>query len=168
MSSAVGSGPTDMIDLTPACAVTGALIAALDDDELRLPTPCEGYDVAGLVDHLHVVAEGDLDRLAATWRDPTAWVGSSDLGVELPNATWGRIALTEVVVHGWDLARATGRPIAFDEVTLRATLAHVLEFVPRAPLPQLWGTPVRLPQDAPLLDRVVAATGRQDLHMPAE
>ncbi|WP_433801280.1 TIGR03086 family metal-binding protein [Actinomycetospora sp. CA-084318] len=147
-----------MIDLAPACTVTGTLIASLDESELGLATPCPEYDVRGLLGHLDVVAPGGLDRLAAIWRDPAAWVGHGELG--LPNATWGRIALTEVVVHGWDLAQATGRPIAFDEETLRATLEHVLEFVPRAPVPQLWGTPVVLPSDAPLLDRIVAATGR--------
>ncbi|MEJ2869478.1 maleylpyruvate isomerase N-terminal domain-containing protein [Actinomycetospora sp. OC33-EN08] len=161
-------------DLTPACRTTGALIAALDDAELGLPTPCDEYDVAGLLAHLDLVAGGGagnedqraelpaaLERLAVAWGDPAAWEGSTTAGVELPNATWGRIALTEVVVHGWDLARATGRTIAFDDRTLRVTLEHVLDFVPRAPLPQLWGTPMVLPDGAPLLDRIAAATGRR-------
>jgi hypothetical protein len=115
MSPGAGAGPTAMLDLTPACTVTGALIASLDDAELHLPTPCAEYDVAGLLGHLDVIAPGGLDRLARRWQDPAAWEGSADPGVELPNATWGRIALTEVVVHGWDLAlldrvvAATGR-----------------------------------------------------------
>ncbi|MDL5154416.1 TIGR03086 family metal-binding protein [Actinomycetospora termitidis] len=166
-----------MIDLTSACRSTGALIATLDDADLTRPTPCAEYDVAGLLVHLDLVAGGGvedtdradprvgvpvaLERLAVAWRDPAAWRGSTTAGVDLPNATWGRIALTEVVVHGWDLAQATGRTITFDDATLRATLEHVLDFVPRAPLPQLWGTPTALSDDAPLLDRVVAATGRR-------
>ena len=180
MSRRPGAGPTGMVDLTPACRVTGALIAGLHDDELRLETPCDGLDVAALVDHLDLVARGSvdltvepsppdprpslpaaLDRLAVGWSHPVRWEGSTDAGVELPNATWGRIALTEVVVHGWDLARAVGRPVSFDDETLRVTLEHVLDFVPRAPVPQLWGTPATLPDDAPLIDRIVAATGRR-------
>lgn len=182
MSPRPGAGPTGMLDLTPACRVTGTLIADLRDDELRLPTPCDELDVAALVDHLDLVARGfvdltvepsppvpdprptlpaALDRLAESWNHPGRWKGSTDAGIDLPNATWGRIALTEVVVHGWDLARAVGRPVSFDDETLRVTLDHVLDFVPRAPVPQLWGTPATLPDDAPLLDRIVAATGRR-------
>ncbi|WP_312030294.1 TIGR03086 family metal-binding protein [Actinomycetospora sp. TBRC 11914] len=187
-----------MPDLTPACEATAALVAALHDDELALPTPCDALDVAGVVAHLDLAGQGFavigrhgddepappygpdrgptwrrdladvlarladvLARLADAWRDPAAWEGDTDTGVALPNATWGRAALTEVVVHGWDLARATGRPLRFPEVTLRATLDHVLVFVPAAPVPALWGTPATVPDDAPLLDRVVAATGRR-------
>ena len=86
-------------------------------------------------------------------------------GSDLSNETWGRIALTELVVHGWDLAVATGQRIdeSFDlpEHTLRACLDHVAEFVPDAPFPELWGTPVVVAPDAPLLDRILAITGRR-------
>ena len=101
-----------------------------------------------------------LATLAEAWGDPAAWEGSTDTGVDLPNATWGRAALTEVVVHGWDVARATGRPLDIPEPTLRATLDHVTVFVPAAPVPELWGEPTTLPDSAPLIDRVAAATGR--------
>ena len=180
-----------MIDLTPACEVTAALVAALHDDELALPTPCEAMDVAGVVSHLDLGGRGFtgiarraadepappfgpdrgptwrrdvaavLAGLADAWRDPAAWEGSTDTGVELPNATWGLAALTEVVVHGWDVAHATGRALVFPDDVLRATLEHVRVFVPVAPVPALWGTPASLPDTTPLLDRVVAATGRR-------
>jgi uncharacterized protein (TIGR03086 family) len=183
-------------DLTPACATTAALVADLRDDELALPTPCDELDVAGVVAHLDLAGQGFtliarrggaepappfgaargpswrrdltdvLARLADAWRDPTAWEGDTDTGVALPNATWGRAALTEVVVHGWDLARATGRPLRFPGATLQTTLEHVVAFVPAAPVPELWGTPATLPDDAPLLDRIVAATGRRVGHRP--
>lgn len=63
-------------------------------------------------------------------------------------------------MHGWDLARATGQELTLPEAVLRPVLDHVADFVPNAPIPSLWGTPVTLPQDVPLIDRVVAATGR--------
>lgn len=182
MSPGRRDGHHPVIDLTPACRVTGTLIAGLHDDELRLATPCDELDVAGLVDHLDLVARGfvdltvepsppdpdprpslpaALDRLARSWSNPARWEGSTDAGTELPNATWGRIALTEVVVHGWDLSRAVGRPVSFDDETLRVTLEHVLDFVPASLVPAALGQPATLPDDAPLLDRIVAATGRQ-------
>jgi uncharacterized protein (TIGR03086 family) len=99
--------------------------------------------------------------LGAAWRDEEAWRGSSSAGgLELSNGLWGRIALTEMVVHGWDLAQAADRPFELPEETLRACLDHVTDFVPRAPVPGLWGPPVEVARDAPLIDRVVAITGR--------
>ena len=74
--------------------------------------------------------------------------------------TWAKIALTELMVHGWDLARATGQPFDLPEPTLRACLEHVAVFVPAAPLPELWDPPVAVAADAGLLDRIVAITGR--------
>lgn len=101
--------------------------------------------------------------LAAAWSDPAAWVGSSPVapGIDLPNAVWGRIALTELVVHGWDLARATGRPFPLPDDVLQCCLDHLVDFVPTAPVPDLWGEPVPLQPDASLSDRVAAAAGRR-------
>src|SRR5580658_7545614 len=49
-----------------------------------------------------------LDRLAAAWQDDGAWAGMTRAGgVDLPGEVAGRVAANEVVVHGWDLARAT-------------------------------------------------------------
>ncbi|HEX4247015.1 MAG TPA: TIGR03086 family metal-binding protein [Pseudonocardia sp.] len=114
-------------------------------------------------------AEDDwLDRVAKhvwevgeAWRDPAAWRGSTAAaGVQLSNELWAMITLTELVVHGWDLTTATGRPYELAEPTLRACYEHVAEFVPNAPVAGLWGPPARVPGDAPLLDRLVAITGR--------
>jgi uncharacterized protein (TIGR03086 family) len=162
----------DTPDPTPAAHALGALVTAAD--RLAAPTPCTDWTVAGLLDHLAVVAGGppgpwdaerraglavDLETMATAWRDPAAWEGVGDL--DLPRATWGGIALTELVVHAWDLARTLDRPPPdLPAGLLRATLDHVAVFVPQAPFPQLWGTPVALGEDAPLWDRIVAGTGR--------
>ncbi len=103
----------------------------------------------------------DLQVLGRAWDDPEAWRGAGDVpGSDLSNETWAKIALTEVVVHGWDLARATGQAFELPEPTLQACLDHVAEFVPNAPVPSIWGPPVEVAVDAPLLDRIVAITGR--------
>ena len=99
--------------------------------------------------------------LGVAWRDPAAWRGSTDAGgLELTNDVWGRVALTEMVVHGWDLAKAINQNIDLPESTLRSCLDHVSAFVPNAPVPSLWGTPVTTPADAALIDQIVAITGR--------
>ncbi|GAA1561057.1 hypothetical protein GCM10009741_77880 [Kribbella lupini] len=102
-----------------------------------------------------------VDRLGEAWAEPSAWEGTSDLaGLGLTNAEWGRIALTELVVHGWDLAQATGQHLRLPEETVQACYAHVAPFLEAPPVPELWGTPVSVAEDAPLMDRLVAVTGR--------
>jgi uncharacterized protein (TIGR03086 family) len=76
------------------------------------------------------------------------------------NETWGKITLTELVVHGWDIAKATGQPFDLPEPTLRACLDRVAIFVPNATIPTLWGPPVDVATAVPLLVRIVAITGR--------
>ena len=103
----------------------------------------------------HVWAVGEA------WLNPAAWRGGTvAAGVDLSNELWGKITLTELVVHGWDLAKATGLPFELAEPTLRACYEHVVEFVPNAPVSGLWAPPIQVPDDAPLIDRLVAVTGR--------
>ena len=61
----------------------------------------------------------DLSALADAWDAPDAWDGMTQAGgQEVPGAMAGRIALDELVVHGWDIAQATGQPFDCDEPTL--------------------------------------------------
>ena len=99
--------------------------------------------------------------LGEAWDDPAAWQGSASAGdLDMPNELWGKIALTEMVVHGWDLAKATGQLFDLPEKTLRACFDHVARFVPNAPVEGLWGPAIDVPDNALLLDRIVAITGR--------
>jgi uncharacterized protein (TIGR03086 family) len=103
----------------------------------------------------------NLQALGKAWDDPAAWEGIGGVpGSELSNTTWGKITLTELVVHGWDIATAIGQTFDLPENTLQACFDHVAVFVPNAPLPDLWGPPIEVSPDAPLLDRIVAITGR--------
>ncbi|MEV6273786.1 TIGR03086 family metal-binding protein [Nocardia sp. NPDC051832] len=174
-----------MIDLKPACAAMIDLLAEISDAQLTLPTPCDKYRVEDLLAHVAEVALGfaalarkaeepvvpttvprdvlaeHVRLLGLAWDEPAAWQGRTPgAGTELANELWGRIAFTEIVVHGWDLARAIDRPFALPEDTLRACLDHVAEFIPNSPVPELWGPAVPAADDAPLLDRIVAITGR--------
>ena len=102
-----------------------------------------------------------VQELGKAWDDPVAWQGSTNLsGLELSNELWGKIAFTELVVHGWDIAKATGQPFDLPEPTLRACLDHVAEFIPNAPIPALWDSPVDVAPGATLIERIVAITGR--------
>jgi uncharacterized protein (TIGR03086 family) len=112
-----------------------------------------------------VVAMGEA------WRDSEAWTGMTAAGgVDLPGEVAGLVALDELVVHGWDLARATGQPFEVDGPALEGVLAFVEQF--SGPGQEearggLFGPEIVLPGSAPLLDRVLGMTGRDPVWTPA-
>jgi len=106
----------------------------------------------------------DLAALADAWHDPAAWTGMTKAGgIELPGAVAGLVALDELVLHGWDVARASGQPYDPDPAVLEAVHGFVVQFSgpgqdqARA---GLFGPEIRVPDDAPLLDRVLGLAGR--------
>ena len=104
----------------------------------------------------------NLDALAAAWRAPAAWEGETRVGgVTLPGAVAGRFALNELVVHGWDLARATGQEYAPDSPSLDVSYALLVATAAGPEGGSPFGAAVPVPKDAPLLDRVVALSGRR-------
>ncbi|MFD7275892.1 TIGR03086 family metal-binding protein [Streptomyces sp. NPDC059862] len=103
-----------------------------------------------------------LDELADAWRDPAAWTGMTRAGgVDLPGAVAGAVAVDELVIHGWDLARATGQEYAPDPAALQVSYDLL-----RAAADEddrgggIFGPVVPVPADAPLLDRAVGLSGR--------
>jgi uncharacterized protein (TIGR03086 family) len=107
----------------------------------------------------------DLSELAAAWRDPEAWTGMTKAGpVNLPGEIAGLVVLNELVVHGWDLARATGQPFDCDAATLTTCYELASQFAdPQGPVgPDVpFGRPLDVGDDAPVLDRLIAITGRE-------
>jgi uncharacterized protein (TIGR03086 family) len=105
-----------------------------------------------------------LGELVDAWREPAAWTGRTQVGgVTLPAAQMGVVALDELVMHGWDLARATGQHFGCDA----ASVAAVLAFTEAASRPEaapmwagLFGPVVEVPPDAPPLDRALGYAGR--------
>src|SRR5262249_36710268 len=103
--------------------------------------------------------------LGSAWAAPAAWDGATQVGgVDLPGGIAGLIALNEIVLHGWDLATATGQPYDQDPATLQACLDALLALYP-ADQPErrkgIFGPPVDAPDAASLLDRNVAFSGRE-------
>ncbi|MCR8944975.1 TIGR03086 family metal-binding protein [Streptomyces bacillaris] len=103
-----------------------------------------------------------LEELAAAWRSPDAWTGMTRAGgVELPGEVAAAVALDELVVHGWDLARSTGQPYAAGEHELRACAALLAPDEDDPDRGGIFGPPVPVRDDAPLLDRVIGLSGRR-------
>jgi uncharacterized protein (TIGR03086 family) len=109
---------------------------------------------------------GQLDALATAWRDPAAHDGTAAAGgVEMPAGVMAVVALDEVVVHGWDLAAATGQPYDVDDAAADACREFAESFGDDRP-PTLYGPAVPVPADAPALHRLLGATGRDPHWQP--
>lgn len=112
-----------------------------------------------------------LDALVAAWKDPAAWEGMAEAGgVTMPAEVMGLVALDELVLHGWDLARGTGQSFACDPASTQA----VFEFTSQAAAPEeaasregLFGPVVDVPAEAPLFDRALGLSGRDPAWSPA-
>ena len=87
-------------------------------------------------------------------------------GVDLPGEIAGSVALTEVVIHGWDVARATGQSFECDPATAEPLLAHVSQVAAEGPVEGLFGPAVAIGDDAPALDRAIALSGRDPAWHP--
>jgi uncharacterized protein (TIGR03086 family) len=104
-----------------------------------------------------------LKELAAAWRDPAAWTGMTRAGgVNLPGELAGVIALDEVIVHGWDVAVASGQSFSGEPQLLEAAYGFVKQSAAENPqgTPGFFGPPVPVADGAPLLDRLIGLTGR--------
>ncbi|MFF4492309.1 TIGR03086 family metal-binding protein [Streptomyces sp. NPDC001544] len=102
-----------------------------------------------------------FDELAGAWRDPDAWTGMTRAGgVDLPGAVAGAVAVDELVVHGWDLARATGQEYVPDPAALEASYGFLRAAAEAPDRPAIFGPVVPAPDGAPLLDRTVGLSGR--------
>ncbi|GAA4925830.1 TIGR03086 family metal-binding protein [Actinoplanes utahensis] len=181
------------LDFDPPVRQIRALLLGVDDRDLTAPTPCPGWPVATLLDHLMGLASAftmaarkrdgaggpppepsaeHLSRhwrsrlpvvladLATAWKDPHAWTGTARAGgVTMPATAMGAVAMTELVMHGWDLARATGQDYAADPRALEV----LVEFLAQGPAdgtPGLFGPRVPVAPEEELLAQALGMAGR--------
>lgn len=191
--------------LDRAIATGGAVIAGVRPDQLTAPTPCPEMDVRAMLGHLVAVLDriaalgkGDDpfsvtethapdDDWAGAWtaagrRAADAW--RDDAVLERPMALpWiqgsGAEVLTsyfsELTVHTWDLATATGQQPDWDDAVVTAALearpilpaenrrALFEEISAAMGLDEVaipFADAVPMPVDAPAIDRLVAWNGR--------
>ncbi len=178
--------------LVLALDATEKLISSIGNERLTLPTPCTEWTVRDIVHHLvvgnhHVASafngepsgrkgdpQGPEADLFSAYRgsglallDAVRRPGALEMVVTVPfGSVTGAVAVhlrvTELLVHGWDLAQATGRPIAFPEDlaerALRFSQSALTKLPPgRAP----FAPPAPVPDDAAAIDRLAACLGRQ-------
>jgi uncharacterized protein (TIGR03086 family) len=171
-----------MFDLGPAAAEMRRLVEGVRDDQLGNATPCHDWTVADLLAHVHQFATvftfnarkeqarppellvdtwrkaipHQLDELARAWRQESAWHGRvSAGGVEMDAPDNAVVAVEELTVHGWDLARATGQDVHVDDAS-PDQVDRFFELFGRGP----FGPALAAPEGATRVEQSLARTGR--------
>jgi uncharacterized protein (TIGR03086 family) len=103
-------------------------------------------------------------KAAEVWSDPGLLGTIVTLPfAKLPGAAAMAIYCSELTVHGWDLARATDQTVQWDNDVCRLSMGAMQMALP-ADLPRdaelPFGPLVHISADAPLIDQLVAWTGR--------
>jgi len=182
-------GPLDQLDeLGP---LLGQVAGGIGVDDLDRPTPCDAFPVRGVLGHMidgatqfaaafrgesspdfpAAVAEGDdvvaragaaLGELMSAIRSP----GALDRTVaapfgEMPGDAFARFVVLDGLVHGWDLATATGQPYKPSD----QLVAEVEAFAHQAIAPGMrdgdtFAPATEPPAGATPIQRLAAFTGR--------
>jgi len=180
-----------MADLDRALTATGAVVAGIRADQWTAPTPCTELDVRGVLNHLvrgnllfaAIIRDeprpvpgadhlGDdpaaaFQQAAGQLREALAKPGvlesvyTAPFGTA-PGTVLAHVRVVEVLVHGWDLARATGQRADFPEDVAERALAGARRQLTSRP--QGPGAPfaaeVPVPATAPAADRLAGFLGR--------
>ena len=164
-----------------------AVLDAAPADAWDRPSPCAGWTAADVVTHLvttqreflaqHGVATdvggppaGDP---AATWREHAAAVAAviadedvtgrpfdGYFGPTTVGASFEQFYIWDMLVHRWDLARATGAEAGLTDAELERIDAGADSFGPALHSDGVCGPPIRVASDAGRETRVLARLGR--------
>jgi uncharacterized protein (TIGR03086 family) len=175
--------------LEEASEAVGRLIAGVEAQQWSAPTPCSEWNVRRLVEHLvgmnlvfaallngQEMPARDGDRLG---EDPVAaYQQSAEALLEafsrpglltetftgpLGTVTGSErldIRLYDLLVHGWDLAKATGQPVVLPEDLARRALRFAQLQVDTQPRIGRFDPAQAVGQDAPAIDQLAAFLGR--------
>lgn len=182
--TAVPAGPTPLTAAESALAVCQRVLLGVGPDRLGDPTPCTEFTVGDLLDHLVVslrrlgaMAGAEVRDLPSAAAEPRvafvaqqtleAWQGRGLEGTvkagdnEMPATFAASILFLELLIHAWDLASATDqKPEVADELgTYGLERAHEV-ISPSLRAGGSFADPVEIHAEAPVLDRLVAFSGR--------
>ncbi|HSU37017.1 MAG TPA: TIGR03086 family metal-binding protein [Propionibacteriaceae bacterium] len=102
---------------------------------------------------------GQVDRLAAAWSRPEAWDKPID-GAQMPTEAIGEMGLLELMLHGWDVARATGQSLEVPAELGAEVLRCLLPTLEQGRAFDVYGPEVSVPEDASDFDRALGLSGR--------
>lgn len=180
-----------MSHMSTAAGALADVARAIEPGQLTNRTPCAEFDVRELVHHLlywgpslegagrkENVPPSDADvadwrgallaqltRTVDAWTPASAWEGTTSMG---PAQVIGEMIVGEFLVHGWDLARATGQRYEPPADLLAYAHDGIAAGAEQAREMGIYGPEVSVPADAPLLDRILGLTGRDPVWVSAD
>jgi uncharacterized protein (TIGR03086 family) len=111
--------------------------------------------------------QAQVNKAVTAWSDPKAWEGDRGvMGSATPAADIAAMLIIETVLHGWDIARATGQDYNCDDQLARAVLETVEAQGEMFRKYQGFAAVVPVPGDAPVFDRALALSGRDPSWQP--
>jgi uncharacterized protein (TIGR03086 family) len=130
--------------------------------------PAEDHDFTADGDWAELYAAKARES-AEAWSEPAAWEGDTSLtGTRpgMPAAIIGGMLFSEYILHGWDLAVATGRQVDFPDELVQAAYDHLVPTAEMGRQYEAFGAEVKVPESAPLLDRLLGLSGRDPQWKP--
>jgi uncharacterized protein (TIGR03086 family) len=161
-----------------------ATVDGADPDRWADPSPCEGWTAADVVHHVVDTHRSFLDRQsvdlgprpdgdpAAVWRAHREAVTAAlagDVAEREYDGYFGRTTIGEtlanfygfdMVVHRWDLARATGQDSAFTDQEMDRLETSITGFGDQLYAEGVCKSAVPAPEDATRQERLLATLGR--------
>ena len=164
----------------------GGVVANITPDQLEQPTPCGGFTVRGVLEHMvggatafaaafrgEEPGEADLSDPLGSFQpilgDLVAAIGEPgalDQSVaapfgQVPGETFARFVALDGLVHGWDLATATGQDYDPPDDVVAAVDEFARGVVDPLRDGETFGPEVEPPDGATPIERLVAYTGRR-------
>lgn len=177
----------DRTHLTRAAQAVDDLLAHLTGDHWLAPSPCTGWRVADVVQHLVDVnlsfarqiqlpgaetsggtttSGGLLSRYRASTEALQLALGcKGDSAIDIPAQLRSRLALrvADLLIHGWDIAVATGIPPQLPEDLCAEALAFAQSRSAALQRSGQFAPPQPIDAHAPAIDRLAALSGRTSL-----
>ena len=103
----------------------------------------------------------NLDAIGHGWSRAEAWEGDAEIGgSSMPRSMLGEMALVEVAMHGWDVARTLGGTVELAPDVGAAVDRAVAGSAELGRRMGAYGPEVPVPASAPGLDRALGKAGR--------
>jgi uncharacterized protein (TIGR03086 family) len=173
---------------------TQKVVAGVTLDQMGDATPCEGWDVRALLNHLvagnlwaaELGAGATIDEVGTRLDgdlcgdDPLgAYEASAGLAAAIfevpgalekpcavsygpvPGSVYADHRFIDVLIHGWDLATATGQETTLDPELVDVAYEHLLAEADLVRASGMFGQDLAVPDDAGTQTRMLAFIGRQ-------